>query len=368
MWLRRKDGLRDSFFWATLVVLSFCVVSGLLELTPASLVHWHYILQRAFYVPVIIGALVFGWRGGLISAGVATLCYFAFTKSPQEATPYLRLDNSLEGMMFFVVGGITGVFADRQRQHRQKLQQNAEQLANLYTELQKSFEGMKRTERLSALGQLAAGLAHELRNPLASIEGAATVVQREPYSEQRRTEFLSIIEKECHRLDRLITDFLEFARPHAPEFMPTDIALVLDSVIVLASHALNSQCIALRKRVSENMPPIECDPEQLKQVLLNLVLNAIQAMPFGGEITLSTEIELGQAVIQIKDQGSGIETDHLERIFDPFFTTKPDGTGLGLAVAHQIIEQHGGSVVASRNSDKGMTFAVKLPLQPASRL
>lgn len=357
-WARRRVFIR-----AACVFVALLMISALQELTPASLVHWHYILQRAYYVPIILGGIALGWRGGIISAAIASVCYFASAASPNEPTPYEWLDEGLEGMMFCVVGCMTGIFADRERRQKKQLQENAQQLTKLYTELQDSFEHMKRTERLSALGQLSAGLAHEIRNPLASIEGAATVLQGAPDCEQRRSEFLQIIQKECRRLDRLLTNFLEFARPRPPAFMSTDIGLVLDSVIVLAGHALSPGCITLSKQLSDNMPVIDCDAEQLKQVMLNLTLNAIQAMPHGGQITLSAGVEHRQAVIQVVDEGLGIRPDHLDRIFDPFFTTKANGTGLGLAVAHQIVQQHGGSVVARRNPSEGMTFAIMLPLR-----
>jgi two-component system, NtrC family, sensor histidine kinase HydH len=205
-------------------------------------------------------------------------------------------------------------------------------------------------------------LAHEIRNPLASIEGAAAILLREPPSEERRIEFLQIIQKECRRLNRLLTNFLNFAKPREPEFAKVRVEQILDSVIALAEHAIRRNQIVFRKEVAGDLTELECDPEQLTQILLNLTINAIQAMPGGGEIVLSAHRQDGNAVIEVQDHGIGISEENLEKIFDPFFTTKESGTGLGLPVAHQIAARQGGVLNATRNADKGMTFSLEIPL------
>src|SRR5277367_299756 len=140
---------------------------------------------------------------------------------------------------------------------------------------------MKRAERIYALAQLSAGLAHEIRTPLASLEGAASLVQRETQSVEQRREFLGIIHKESQRLNRLLTSFLEFAKPRPPELKMVEIGELLDSVIILVRHACDAGRLQLKKNIELGLPMVECDPEQLKQVLINLVLNACQAMPHG---------------------------------------------------------------------------------------
>jgi signal transduction histidine kinase len=221
---------------------------------------------------------------------------------------------------------------------------------------------MKRAERLFALGQLSAGLAHEIRNPLASIAGAAGILQRNLRLEQKDAECLAIIAKECQRLNSLLSQFLDFARPRAPRYQSTDVESLLDSVMALATHAIGTRPISLDKNVPP-MTPVECDPELLKQVILNLVINAIHATPDGGKISLSGGTREGRVVIEVRDEGCGINAADRDRIFDPFFTTKEGGTGLGLSVAHQIVEQHGGILTAEANPAQGMTFSVSLPLR-----
>jgi signal transduction histidine kinase len=229
--------------------------------------------------------------------------------------------------------------------------------------LEKNFENMKRVERIYALAQLSAGLAHEIRTPLASLEGAAALVQRETLSEEERHEFLDIIQKETRRLNRLLTSFLEFARPRNPDLRRVEIGEVLDSVLLLVRHAVDTSRLELRKQIEPGLPMLECDPEQLRQVLLNLVMNANQAMPHGGTVLLEARRDGANISIDVHDQGSGIDEGTLDRIFDPFFTTKENGTGLGLSVALQIASQHKGMLTIARNSPHGVTVRLSLPLK-----
>ncbi len=328
---------------------------------PDPLVQVHYLVQRLFYVPVVYAGLYFGWRGGLAAAFLAGLSYLQQILATWKLHHSDAINQCAEVAFFFVAGIVAGLLADRERRQKETLHHTAEQLSRVYGELQDNFERMKRAERLYALGQLSAGLAHEIRNPLASIEGAAGVLLREPPTEERRIEFLQIIQKECRRLNRLLTNFLNFAKPRDPELKTVRIEQVFDSVITLAEHAIRRDVIVFHKEIAANLTELQSDPEQLTQILLNLTINAIQAMPDGGEILLSAQRRNDCAVIEVRDQGTGISEQNLEKIFDPFFTTKESGTGLGLPVAHQIAVRQGGVLSAARNLDRGMTFSLKIP-------
>ena len=202
---------------------------------------------------------------------------------------------------------------------------------------------------------MAAGLAHEIRNPLSSIDGAAEVLDVAGDRPELRKETVTIIRKECSRLNRLLTGLLDFARPRNPEWSPVDLPRVLDSVIDLVGHSAGKG-IRFHQDSDPGIPRLLGDEEQLSQVILNLTLNAAQAMPDGGDVWLSAVREDGGIAIRIRDQGAGIPLENMDKIFDPFFTTKDAGTGLGLSVVHQIVTRHGGEVTVSRNPDKGMTF------------
>ncbi len=275
----------------------------------------------------------------------------------------MRLIRSWIFHLFCAAGILTGTLAERGRKQRADLERTTGRLTEVYQQLQDNFERMKRAERLFALGQLSAGLAHEVRNPLASIAGAAGILQRNLRVERKDAECLEIIVKECQRLNSLLTDFLDFARPRTPHLQTTDFRLLIDSVMELAAHAVGKKPMALHKEIRPHLEPVECDPELLKQVLLNLIINAIQATPDDGEVVVSAGLRDGRLVVQVRDDGCGVSAVDRDRIFDPFFTTKESGTGLGLSVAHQIVEQHGGILTAEANPAKGMTFSVSLPLR-----
>ena len=355
------SGIPEGWLWRGLILAGVVVIGVLHVLTPENAAHWIYILQRLYYIPIVLAGLSMGWRGGLAVALLSGVAFMAGTPPVWTVSRVNVLDQCLEVCVFCLVGGVSGVLTDHRRKQDRALRKTTAELRRAHQELRENFEGMKRAERLYALGQLSAGLAHEIRNPLASIEGAAAVVQRERESEERRREFLDIIQKESRRLNRLLTDFLNFARPSPPDLKTVEIDGLLDSVIVLAQHAGQSGRWNLKKDIQPGLSQLECDPEQLKQVLLNLVMNAIQATPPGGTVVLATREGGDMVTIDVHDQGRGISEDSLDRVFDPFFTTKETGTGLGLAMAYQIVSQHGGTLTVARNSPHGVTMRVSLP-------
>ncbi|MCX6620929.1 MAG: ATP-binding protein, partial [Acidobacteria bacterium] len=362
---------RTDFSQVALPVIAIALISVMYYSTQHQPVWLHNILQHLYFAPIAASAIYFGWRGGIGAAILAALCYaphlWIGLNEGTEPRRYIGSE-AMEILDFFLVGLVAGTLADRERKQKESLERTTAQLNAVYQELQQNFERMKRSERLYAIGQLSAGLAHEVRNPLASIGGAAAILKKKPKSEERRLEFLEIIEKECLRLNRLLTNFLEFARPRAPQYQLAEVGPILESVAGLAAHSVGSQPIQLRTNAAPDVPAITCDPEQIKQVLLNLTINSVQAMPEGGEIVLSTRMDGVRVVIEVKDQGPGISPENLDRIFDPFFTTKDNGTGLGLSVAHQIVSQHGGILNAKNNSGRGVTFSLLLPSRHGSVL
>ena len=346
-------------------------ISALHQVTPISMLHWHNALQHLFYLPIVYSGLHFGWKGGLAAAALAAVSNAPHNYATWPVAPNYAMDQLWELPLFAAAGVFAGVLAERGRKQRAELERTTARLTEVYQELQDNFERMKRAERLFALGQLSAGLAHEVRNPIASIGGAAGILKRNlgagGKDSAKDAECLEIIVKECHRLDRLLTHFLDFARPRAPRYQTADLTAIFDSVLELATHAEARHPVALRKEVDPGAASLECDPELLMQVLVNLAINAIQAMPEGGEVVLSARQQNGRVLIQVRDEGCGIGEADRDRIFDPFFTRKEGGTGLGLSVAHQIVEQHGGILSAEANVARGMTFSVSLPLHHERR-
>jgi signal transduction histidine kinase len=343
-----------------LVTAGIALTSAGHYFTPSGQMLWHGVFQRLYYLPVVFAAITFGWVGGLAAAVAAGIAYIPHIMITWSGMHHYAMEQYAEIFMFLAVGVVTGILADRERKRRIELQHTALRLSAVYRELQSSFEQVKRADRLSAIGQLAAGLAHEIRNPLASIDGAAEVLDVAGDQPELRKETVSIIRKECARLNRLLTSLLDFARPRRPEWRDVDLSKVLDTVIDLVGHAA-AKGVRFHKEEQDRLPKLMGDEEQLTQVILNLTLNAAQAMPGGGDVWLTVRQEDGGLVIQIRDEGAGIPEEHMDKIFDPFFTTKETGTGLGLSVVHQIVTQHGGTVTVKRNQDKGTTFTLFFP-------
>lgn len=350
---------------ATLIA-AVLVVSFLHYQTTTTQVWLHQLFQRAYYIPIILTALWYGWRGGLFAAGFSALLYVPHILMSWTSHPEYRVDQFIEILMFFAIGSITGVLSDHERAHRRKVEETARQLGEVYAQLQRSFEQLRRADRLSALGELSAGLAHEIRNPLGSIEGAVKILGRRELPEDTRQEFTDLAHREVERLKGLLTNFLEFARPQPPRRAASDVNLLLESVVKLALETASMADVNFRIETSEELPSVLIDQEQIKQVLVNLVINAVQAMPAGGQIALRAVQGAENIRIEIQDEGTGIPLEDLERVFDPFFTTRSQGTGLGLSIAYQIVTQHGGHITAKQNPERGMTFAVTLPAVSAA--
>lgn len=339
------------------------IATALHYLTSPSLILWHELFQRLYYLPIIYAAIFFGWRGGLLASACSAVCYVPHIVMAWRQMPEYAMNQYAEIIVFFLVGAVTGVLADRGRTQRHEIESKSEELASVNRELQDSFEQIKRADRLSAIGQLAASLAHEIRNPLAAIDGAANLIESPQTPDETRKGSFAVIHKEIQRLNRLLTNLLDFARPRKPAFQALEPSRLIDSIINLTNHSAEQKGIALRKDIPKPVPSFECDPEQMKQVVLNLAINAVQAMTEPGEVVLSAHQLDSSVAISVRDQGPGIEEENMERIFNPFFTTKEAGTGLGLSVVYQIVTQHGGIVKTERNPNGGMTFSVVIPLR-----
>ena len=227
-------------------------------------------------------------------------------------------------------------------------------------------EQLLRSEKLAAVGQLAAGVAHELGNVLAIIGGSVQYLLKNGEEGHPYHEYLEVIHRNVAQADRIIRSLLSFARPRDPALVPVDIAHLSEGICLLLKRELAKQHISVFTRFSPDVPLVMADQEQLQQVFLNLLLNAIQAMPEGGSITLTTAFdpEGNQVKIEVADTGMGIPHEHLSRIFDPFFTTKDGGTGLGLSVSYRLIQAHEGSIQVDSREGKGTVFTLLLPAVP----
>lgn len=353
----------------------FVVFLGLATwITPSDDVTLHNVLHHLNILPFMLAGLLFGWRGALKTLVFASLILSPVIYHHWSDDQLDAQDEIVELSTFGMAGMIAGLLADRERLQRQRVETTKIELECVYMELQLNIDGLKRAERLTAAGTLAASLAHEIRNPLASISGAAGILARKQAPASSQEECLTILMLESERLNKLLTNFLDFARPRAPRLTRTEPVSLVQSVTVLVRHAAMPKNVHIVHNVSPHLPEIAVDPEQIKQVLYNLLLNAIQAAPVGGNVSILAAVSGGCLSVEISDDGCGIKGDDADHILDPFFTTKETGTGLGLPIVANIVEQHGGKLTFRNNLEPlpGATFRIELPLarsgMPQARL
>jgi signal transduction histidine kinase len=239
--------------------------------------------------------------------------------------------------------------------------------ARLYEDLKRSKSYIRRADRLASLGALTAGLAHEIRNPLVAIKTLTQLLPDRLDDEEFRNKFLSIASGEVDRISLLVTELLDFARPSDPKLEMENINIILDGMILLVTTETNKKKIGMIKGYDTHLPLVRVDREQIKQVFLNILLNAIDATPEKGKITVKTRSFLkpgGEPYVQVEftDTGCGIPSDQLEEIFNPFFTTKNTGSGLGLSISNQIVQDHKGYIDVESQLNYGSSFFINLPV------
>jgi two-component system, NtrC family, sensor kinase len=220
---------------------------------------------------------------------------------------------------------------------------------------------MSRAEHLATLGELAAGLAHEIRNPLAGIAGVIEVISRDLPSTSPACAVIKDVRQEIAQINRILTDLLETARPHPPQVRVSNLNTTVEHAVMLARQQVLSKPIKIELQKSPDLPEVEHDSDQIHQVLLNLLLNAVQAMDGAGTVRVEIGSRDDFASVTVSDTGRGIPEQHLSHIFRPFYTTKGNGTGLGLSLARRIVEEHYGRIEVASVVGKGSKFEVLLP-------
>jgi signal transduction histidine kinase len=239
-----------------------------------------------------------------------------------------------------------------------------EQLRESRTEIERLHRTqMSRAEHMATLGEMATGLAHEIRNPLAGIAGVIEIIGRDLPTTSPARAVVKDVRQEITRINRIVSDLLQTARPHPPMVRKSDLNTTVEHAVMLGRQQGLSRSIEITLRKDPSLPEVEHDSDQIHRVLLNLLLNSLQAIDESGKIGVTVELQGQNAVIEVADNGRGISADHLPNIFRPFYTTKGEGTGLGLSLARRIVEDHQGRINVTSTVGKGTTFAVVLPLQ-----
>jgi two-component system, NtrC family, sensor histidine kinase HydH len=350
----RMDWLNSGRGRATSVILQFVICYLLIGYTGGVTTAYYLVLL----FPVVSTATYLGLAITTLSFFVAIGAYVSFLlyghwQLDTEDIHLLLIRCILPAIIAVLVNSL----GESTRTESARYKRAAEQLAVANQNLVKAETAVRRSERLAALGQLSAGLAHELRNPLSSIKGSAELLARSAARDNpMANELAQIIIEEAERTNSLVTRFLDFARPLEPRRQTVDVTRIID-------RAARRAGVPIIRNYSPDVPPLKIDPELMEQVFLNLLTNASQASSPGAPITAAIRADDGLADISIVDRGCGIAPEKIDSIFNPFVTTKQNGVGLGLAIVAKIVDGHGGRMAVESALGKGSAFHVLLPIQ-----
>jgi len=295
---------------------------------------------------------------------------FLLFLGPDEFIPSDQIGELIiRGLFLPAIGFLTSQLAEANRNEVRKSQAAAEELAEANRHLEEAEAQVRRADRLAALGQLTAGLAHELRNPLGTLKTSAELLERKVAGDNDiAREMAGYITQEVDRINSLITRFLDFARPRNLRMEKTSLPAMLDQAIERFDREKSGAAasVTVFKNYSPDVPPVNIETELMEHVITNLLSNAAQASPAGAVVTVKTRLadteEGTKAEIAVIDRGSGIDPKHLENIFNPFFTTKASGVGLGLSIVSKIVDEHGGQINVESTPGEGSVFHVYLPV------
>jgi two-component system, NtrC family, sensor histidine kinase HydH len=343
-----KNGKFKTILIAVLIIINTLFLYS----TEVSEKHYLVFYLSFYFVPVILAGFWFGLRSALASSLGITLLYLPFTVMHWKGFSADDLNNMMEMILFNAVAVIFGVLRDRE-QAEQKRSREAENLA--------------------AIGRAMTSVAHDMKTPLIAIGGFSRLVQGklQKYSSKNEDyktlaeeaqEKLDIVINETRRLENMVKDMLDFAKPMELHRSEEDVKGIIEECLSVIRDLAQEKRLNLHTQSSENLPPVSLDAMRMKRVLINLVMNAIQASPEGGTITVHSYQRGNKVIIEVIDCGCGVPSDKREEIFWPFYSTKKEGTGLGLPIAKRIVEAHRGRLEVLENKEKGAIFRILIPV------
>ena len=328
-----------------------------------------------YYLPVVTAAMFFGALETLLWTALTSAAYLSFLIPALQIyrlTPEGATELAIRNLFFFLAALVINRFVGENRRQAQRYRELAETLAETNRQLAQVQEEKRRSERLAALGQLSAGLAHEIRNPLGVIKGSSEMLSKKLQSSDAVTgELAGYISSEVNRLNMIVTRFLDFARPSQLQLRPEQVPALVDRALKAAHDRWPDAPIEVERDFAADLPPVPLDADMCEQVFTNLFLNAYEAMSNEGgklrvEIASANSHGRNGVEVAIEDTGPGIPAEMLQQIFNPFFTTKKSGIGLGLSIVSKIVDDHRGVIrVESPRSEagKGACFRVFLPTE-----
>ena len=369
-WLIGRLPRRGPFY---VVLLKILLATVLIDHTGEVGINSSY--YPIYYLPVVTAALYFGPWTTLIWTTVASATYSSYLYPALQdydltASGYAEL--ALRIMFFFMAAMLVNRFAQESRRQTRRYQDLAEQLAETNRQLKQAQAEARRSERLAALGQLSAGLAHEIRNPLGVIKGSAEMLtQKLQGSDELARELAGYISTEVNRLSALVTQFLNFARPLHANLQPADLTALLDRVLKNVSEHWKGKPVQIGRAYASGLPLVPLDESLCEQAFINLMQNAHEAMEQNGgtlrvEVARAIQNDTEGVLVRLTDNGPGVPDAIREEIFNPFVTTKKTGVGLGLSIVSQIVDGHHGTIRVEKGSQGGASFVVFFPLEEVS--
>ena len=326
------------------IILVVTLVAGitLLHYFTESKVHYYHIFyQGLYFLPVMLAGFWFGLRGALCASVSITILYLPFTIIHWKGFSADDFNSVMEMLLYNVVAVILGKLRDQEKAAQKRLRE---------------------AESLATIGKAVSGLAHDLKTPLIAIGGMSRLVQKNLEENNPCCNKLDLIIKETQRLEEMVKEMLDFSKPLELHLSREDIGKVVNQCVDLISDLAQKRKVNVENQCPQDLPPVSFDASRIKQALINLLINAIDASPEGETVTVCSYLRQKRLIIEVTDNGSGIPIDKKEEIFLPFFTTKRDGTGLGLSITKKIVEAHQGYLEVLGHREKGVTFSLVIPI------
>jgi signal transduction histidine kinase len=358
---KRADIRMDWGVW--IIPLLIIVISILHYTTTTKLHHIHEIYRRLYYIPIIIAAFRFSFWGGIFSSFFISLIYVPHIIFQWEGVFLDNLVRFTEIILYLAVGCVAGILSKKVQKERDRYKSTAEELEKSYKQLEfqsgqlsEMENQLRAADRLAVLGELSASLAHEVRNPLGSIKGAADILNKRSSTDKTTQEFTNVLTKEVNRLNQVVENYLGLAHTSSDHIDKSDLKSEIQLVLDLAGPEIRKKQIQVRYDFPDHPVFIRMQKVEIRQVLLNLVLNALTALNEKGHLHIRVEPQKNKIIVAVTDTGIGIPHDQISAVFRPFFTTRKSGTGLGLSIVKRIMETHGGEIKVESSQGKETTF------------
>ncbi|WP_028322380.1 sensor histidine kinase [Desulfatiglans anilini] len=321
------------------IVFLILAISALHYFTAPERMVRHTAYRMLFYLPLILGSFWFGLRGAVLVSAAATLFYLPYGIYRWRSFSY-DFNLLFEGALYVFIALVLGYLAERER---------------------KAQAARLEAEKLAAIGRAVAEIAHDMKSPLMAIGGFVSQVSRRLQADEKSRKKLELAVSETARLEAMVKDMLDFGRPLELDRKPESVNGLAEECAAALVPVAQAGGVVLETDLDPKIAPQLLDRNRMKQVLVNLLTNAIQASPSGQSVQIRTRVEKGETVLEVSDCGCGITEEERARIFEPFYSTKKGGTGLGLSIVKKIVEAHGGTISLSSNPEGGVTFSVRLP-------